>query len=117
VKRLILILCSFTLIGGCYYDVADELYPGSGGTNNCDTTVTGYAAKISPIMLANCAIPGCHVAGGSSPDLTNYTNLAANSDLVKQRAITEKNMPPAGPLSPCDILALEKWINNGSLNN
>ncbi|MEP7262906.1 MAG: hypothetical protein ABI772_00335 [Bacteroidota bacterium] len=116
-RKLILILSSCVLIGGCYYDVADELYPGNGGTANCDTTVTGYAAKISPVMSANCAIPGCHVAGGNPPDLTNYTNVSANSALIMTRAVVQKDMPPAGPMSACDILAVQRWIENGSLNN
>lgn len=105
------------MIGGCYYDVADELYPGNGGTANCDTTVTGYAAKVSPIISANCAIPGCHVTGGEPPDFTTYAEIAANSSLIMQRAVVQKDMPPAGPLTSCDILAVQRWIDNGSQNN
>ena len=115
-KKILLILSAFVLVNGCYYDVADELYPDTGSTN-CDTTVSGYAARIAPMMTANCAISGCHVAGAQTPDLSNYTDVAANSALVNERTVIIKDMPPSGPMSACDIQALEKWIDNGSLNN
>jgi hypothetical protein len=114
VKKLIVVISSVVVLNGCYYDVADELYPESAP---CDTTVKGFAAKISPIMTNNCAIPGCHVPGVQTPDLTDYSNIAANSATIKQRAVIIKDMPPTGPLSSCDIHALEQWIDNGSLNN
>jgi hypothetical protein len=113
---ILLILSSFILISGCYYDVADELYP-EGSTVTCDTTVRGYAAKIQPMIGTNCAISGCHVPGAQTPDLSTHAEVAANADIVKEQAIINKTMPPTGPLPPCDILSLEQWINNGSQNN
>lgn len=100
---------------GCYYDVAEELYPAQ-QTTNCDTT-RGYALRIAPIMATNCATTGCHVSNGQSPNLSTYAGVSANIDRVRQRAIVEKTMPPSGPLSPCDVLALQQWIDAGSQNN
>jgi hypothetical protein len=104
------------VISGCYYDVEEELYPAA-DVANCDTVNTAYSARISPLISTHCATSGCHVPNGQLPDLSNYNDVAANVDIIEQRAIIEKTMPPAGPLPPCDIIALQTWINRGALNN
>ena len=102
---------------GCYYDVEEELYPASSSTNTCDTIPPTYALKIQPMIANNCAVSGCHVSNGQSPNLSSYDNILANVSRVKARAVTEKTMPPSGPLSSCDVLALQQWINSGAKNN
>lgn len=100
----------------CYYDVESELYPAT-TISGCDTTAVTYVSTIEPIITSKCAISGCHVTGAQSPDLSNYTGLKGSIDRVNVRAITEKTMPPSGPLSPCNVLELQAWINRGAVNN
>ena len=102
-------------VQGCYYDVAEELYPAQ-QTANCDTT-RGYALRVAPIIAGNCAISGCHVSNGQTPNLSTYAGVSSNIDRIRQRAIVEKTMPPTGPLTPCDQQALQQWIDAGAQNN
>lgn len=99
---------------GCYYDNEEELYPIT------DSTEITYTKNIQPIIANNCAIPGCHVPGGSgSGDFTSYSGVKAKVDngTFHQRVIVEKTMPPAGPLGNNQLQILEKWINAGAPNN
>ena len=99
---------------GCYYDVAEELYPNSGNAN-CDTSPDVYNTKIAGIMSKSCAIAGCHVAsGGTAPDLSDSAIVYVNISRIQVRAVNDKTMPPSGPLSNCDINALQNWINGGT---
>ncbi|MBL0048533.1 MAG: hypothetical protein IPP32_10615 [Bacteroidetes bacterium] len=112
----LLILGICLSLSACYYDVESELYPAVLNTG-CDTTAVTYITTIEPIITSTCAISGCHVAGAQTPDLSNYTGLKGSIDRVSVRAITEKTMPPSGPLSPCNVLELQAWINRGAVNN
>ncbi len=104
-------------ISGCYYDVEEELYPASSNTNNCDTVVPTYSQKIAPLIASNCAASGCHVANGQSPNFSTYQNVLASVGRIKARAVTEKTMPPSGPLTVCDVKALQQWIDAGAKND
>lgn len=88
-------------------------------TSACDTLNIGFAAKIQPIMQANCV--GCHGANNPSAGI-NLTTLAgvravaSNGRLVgaisKQAGYVP--MPPAGNgLSNCHINQVKAWINQG----
>jgi hypothetical protein len=112
--KIILMACTASvLLSSCYYDVEDELYPGT----SCDLSNVTYSGAVAPLMATDCAVPGCHVSGGTSPDLSTYAGVSANSTAVKQRAVTDKNMPPSGPLSSCDQQKLQAWIDAGAPNN
>lgn len=104
-------------LGGCYYDVEEELYPGG----FCDTTAVTYAGMVKPLVQGNCAIPGCHVAGGQSPDLGTYAGVkaAADAGLLVSLAVqgNPMPMPPSGLLSACDRQRIEAWVNAGAPNN
>ena len=110
---LILISFSFT---ACYFDNEEELY----GPVTCDVTNVTYSTDIVPIINTTCATSGCHVAGGSGPgDFTTYAGLKAKVDngSFVNRVLVQKNMPPSGPLSDCNEAKLQKWIDDGALNN
>lgn len=111
-----LCLLVISVFSGCYYDVESELYPAT--TNaGCDTANVTYSTVIQPMITSNCAISGCHVAGAQLPDLSGFAGLSASIDRVTVRSITEKTMPPSGPLSSCDLTKLQVWISAGALNN
>jgi hypothetical protein len=57
------------------------------------------------------------LAGAQIPDLSTYDGVSNNILRIQVRAIDEKSMPSAGPLSACDLQKLQIWINNGAQNN
>ncbi|MES2780247.1 MAG: hypothetical protein V4651_10165 [Bacteroidota bacterium] len=124
-NKLALFLLAGTLLTGCYYDNEEELYPqtttATTATTATTSTTTGtvvtYTSDIQPLIAANCAVPGCHVAGATFPDLSSYTGLKNNITAVKTRAIDQQTMPAAGPMSSADIAKLQSWIDAGALNN
>lgn len=110
---LIILFISITL-SGCYFDNEEELY----GIPTCDTTNVSFTADIQPIINANCV--SCHTAGGSAPgDFTTYVGIKSKVDngSFNNRVLVQKNMPPSGPLSTCEQTKIQKWIDNGALNN
>ena len=68
----VIIVLSGYLLNGCYYDNAEELYPGS---LNCDVSNLSYDLVIKPIIDSNCAISGCHVSGTGRKDLSTYQGV------------------------------------------
>ena len=114
VLPLLVAACTLSL-SSCYYDVEEELYP----STSCDLSDTKFASTVDPIITTNCAVPGCHVPGGTTPDLTTYDGVKANVDngSIQQRALVDKDMPASAPLSSCDQAKLQAWIDNGAINN
>jgi hypothetical protein len=102
---------------GCFYDIEAELYPGSG----CivpETVV--YSIDIEPIIALKCAIGNCHVTSGVAPgSFETYEGLLnkVNNGTFEERIFVRQDMPPSGPLSSCEIQILQKWIDQGALNN
>ena len=86
--------------------------------DECDTTQYAFSGQISTIIERNCATSSnCHGSGTAYGDFTTYEGISQQAYAIEQRAIIYKNMPPAGPLSDCDMLLLKKWIDNGAENN
>lgn len=114
-----------TLVSSCYYDSQDELYP-LVSQAKCDTTNAAYSGQVSAIVATNCLM--CHSTAASTSTgggiiLESYDNLsfyALNGSLVNSingtggKALMPKN---GAKMSSCDIAIIEKWVNDGSLNN
>lgn len=102
-------------MSGCYYDNEEELYP----TGTDTTSVVTYQLTIQPMIAGNCAISGCHVTNGQSPDLSTYQGVFDNRSQVKARAVngTPSPMPAAGLMSADNRNKLAKWIDSGAPNN
>lgn len=100
------------LLNACYYDNAEELYPGS---LNCDISNLSYDLVIKPIIDTNCAISGCHVSGTGRKDLSTYQGLkdVIDDGRLNQFVVIDKSMPPSGPMSTCNIAKIEAWIQDG----
>jgi beta-mannanase len=111
-KKIIVLsfLMGLIILTGCYYDKEDKLYPNN--ADDCNAVLT-YNNGIKTLVNASCAISGCHIAGGISPDLSNYTSLKANITKVTKRAIIDKNMPAPSGMSACNITKLDNWIKAG----
>lgn len=106
---------------GCYYDNVEELYEFEDQLNEseCDNIDVSYAADILPMIQGNCSTPGCHVAGGNGILFENYGNVKAKVDngSMLELVVNNQTMPPAQPLTGCQILQMESWITAGALNN
>lgn len=104
-------------LGGCYYDVEEELYP----DRFCDLANVTFSGTVQPLIQGNCAVPGCHVAGAQTPDLSSYAGIkaAADAGALVSRAVQgdPSPMPPTGLLPDCDRRRIEAWVNAGAPNN
>lgn len=107
------------LYTGCYYDVAEELYP----PVDCNTDSVTYSQEITTIMIDNCY--GCHSLDANQGDIIveGYDKLKAlvdNGSLIgsiKAEAGYSAMPKDAAALSDCDIAKVEKWIADGAPNN
>lgn len=135
----IALLASFAFgLTACVHEppLAPELLGGTGGGGNggggtgvpCDSNVVYFNQQVMPILLSNCAVPGCHNLPTDDNDriqITSYESLM-NSDIVDNgdllEAITETDpddimpRPPAEPLTPSEIALIALWIQQGAQN-
>ena len=96
-----------------------------------DTATVSFSKDIQPIFTASCALAGCHVSGGQTPNLTKgfaYQSLfdedmivpfdPTNSELMGW--LTGK-LSPVMPLGSGPDPAINdkvyNWIYQGALNN
>lgn len=93
--------------------------------------IPSFKTDISPILMNQCALAGCHVADGPDDvDLRTYDTLqkggehgaiilvgnAQESELVEE--IVKRKMPPDGPYVEADqIQLIIDWINAGAKDN
>ena len=114
----ILTITCLVLVGlfGCTYEVAGP----------CDTGMNvSYAGEILPLLGDHCSVPGCHVGAFPSAglDLSSDSAVAesANDGKLLERlqlpGVDPKSMPPSGPLTECDVLLFETWVNEGAQIN
>lgn len=106
--------------GGCYYDSEEFLY----GIENCDLSAEiSYESYIAPLLNENCNM--CHASdialGGIILDGYDAVKEVADNGKL-YGAISHSNgyspMPKnAGKFDDCTIAHIQKWINEGTLNN
>ena len=114
---------------GCYNDNEQTLY-GNNNTVVCDTSAATFAAIISPIIVQNCAIPGCHTNSSyqfnGGVNFEGYVNIQKyiKSDNGRSFFGTTRQLPGYSPmprdgvkLPDCTINKLQAWFNRGYLNN
>lgn len=100
----------------------------------CDPDTVYFQQTVLPLLVSNCAIPGCHDPGTAEDGvvLTNYDNIIESGDVDPfdldgsdlYEVITETDpddlMPPPGeypPLTSSEIEVIRTWILQGALNN
>jgi hypothetical protein len=114
-KKLFIVLICTAFLTSCYYDKEEELYP---NTSTTSPVVVSYNTDVKPLMIQNCATPGCHVSGGAPPNLSTYTGLFGSRTIVKSRANSASNpMPSSGLMSVANRNLLNSWIDAGAPNN
>lgn len=109
----------------------DELSPGEYNVTvrdavGCTTTVPAqipsgisFDASVKDIISTNCAVTGCHVAGGRSPNFEVKDNILANAGRIRERT-SEKTMPPPSSgrsLTDEQIAQIACWVSDGALDN
>lgn len=83
----------------------------------CTDTIS-FSTQIAPMIEENCA--GCHGSGaGTSPVLSNYTEISQNADAIIQALRgTPQLMPQGGPaLSDSLIQQFQCWLQQGRMDN
>ncbi len=142
-KLNISLVCFFIgllVIVSCKHDPLEP--PLKGGSNggsgeeqnqNCDPDTIYFAQTILPLLVSNCAMPGCHSAASAEDGviLNNYENIINTGDVRAfdldgsdlYEVITEddpdKIMPPPGegtPLSSEQVALIAAWIQQGAMN-
>lgn len=87
----------------------------------CDSTASGFAAVIQPMMTKYCV--GCHAYpnAGAGVDLSSHLGVknAINQGLMKSLEHTGYYPMPKGgsKLSDCEINQVRKWIQKGAPND
>jgi hypothetical protein len=93
-----------------------------------------FSDSIQPILTANCAISGCHVAAAQAPNLSpgfaynslingGFINKTSPDSSIIYGCLTGSDtkiqqMPPKGPYNPSNIESLIlTWIQQGAPNN
>jgi hypothetical protein len=125
-KKTLLGLLLITGLASCYNDKYDKLYPvPATHIVTCDSAGSiSYTKSVKPVIAANCAISGCHIASGTTGyDYTDTTVLKANSlagwvvqDInFMPSGRGHNNMPLAGnKLSACNIAIITNWVTQGA---
>ncbi len=121
IKIILILGIAFTT--GCYYDNEERLYPRL--SSPCDDTIVTFSKTVTPI-LQTCL--SCHSNSKASNEgggikLENYADIKTyviNGKLMGavNHATGYIPMPNGGGKLPdCEISQLQKWIDNGKLNN
>ncbi len=116
-KKTRLMLALSMLLGGCYYDNEEELYPSPTTSGGDTTVVVKYSSDIEPLINQHCY--GCHSAASyqavGKVNLEGYANAksAAQKPKFVQCVRWEQgcNMPPSGRLPADQLQKIERWIS------
>lgn len=106
-----------TFLISCYAENEEELF--------AVPARPSFAAHIQPIITQSCAIPSCHTTDGNQILFNTYEEVKAKVDnqelpsSFKQRVLVLRDMPPSTQpaLSDIQIQTIERWIEQGALNN
>lgn len=123
------------MLPGCKHEppisplVDDGGNGGGGGDVPCDSNVVYFQQQVLPILISNCAVPGCHDQATDDNDwiqITDFTTLL-NSGIIQDGDLVEalnetdpdKVMPPPDQpgLTDQQIDLIELWIAQGAQNN
>lgn len=103
----------------CSSDNEEDLTPENEENNNpCNTEEISYNNGIATVLSDNCTLSGCHNAQAAQP-LTTYAELMTyvNSGAFERRVVEQRNMPPAGSLSDCEMEQITDWLAAGAPEN
>lgn len=111
-------LLGMTFLQSCTKaNVSQYAVPGT-----CSDTIS-FAAKIQPLIMANCATGGCHDASTqqSGYNLTTHANIAGNAQIILSSMRWESGITPMpyqmSQLPDSLIQQFSCWVNQGTLDN
>lgn len=120
-KIALILLIAF--VSGCYYDSEEQLYPKI--STPCDDINVTFSGTVKPILqiCQTCHSNANSISSGGGVRLQDYNDILGyvkNGKLMG--SITHSKgyieMPQGGAKIPdCEINQLQKWIDNGTLNN
>lgn len=109
--------------------VTETPNPGSSG-RTCSPDSVYFANEIQPLVNANCSMSGCHdaITHEEGLNLTTYTGIlkivspgkSSSSKLYKEIVRTDKDRmppPPMPAMSADQVAKIQRWINQGAVNN
>lgn len=127
IKRGVCILFTSVILYSCYRHNDGAISPMSTapGSSICDTSNVSYDSTISPILLQNCAITGCHASGSATGGYTFDSYSGVRTAVLAGRligAITHASgfspMPKdRAMLDDCQVALLTSWVEHGAQNN
>ena len=95
----------------------------------CDSTTVYFQQQVLPILISNCAIPGCHNLPTDDNDdiqITSYASLM-NSGIVQDGDFWDNindtdpddrmPPPPQSPLTQEQLAVIGTWLQQGAQNN
>ena len=105
--------------------------PVNPGASTCSPDTVYFQQAVLPILISNCAVPGCHDATtheegyvfNSYQQVMKVVRAGRPNDSKLYKVITDDDpkdrMPraPRAPLTQVQIAAIEKWIKQGANNN
>lgn len=120
-SKLIFMFLLAICICSCSYDSENDLVETSIDPIDPDIVVT-YTDNISQIMQSACI--GCHSSppvNGAPFALVNFSQVDQRAALILNRMSRQSGtpgaMPPSGRLPQATIDLVERWINDGQLEN
>lgn len=110
---------SIALFAACSNDNEEDLLGDGDDTDGCGTETISLADDIQPIIASNCAVSGCHVTGGQSPDFTQKQNIITRASSIRSRTSNGSMPPPQSSLSLSSeqIGKISCWVENGAEDN
>lgn len=108
------VLSALLALQGCYYDVEEELYPGS-----CQPLTPSWSASVAPLVAERCSGSSCHSPGSPYVTISNYTEVKSLVDESKfqDRVLVLRDMPDGSSLNKCQLDMLQAWVDAGAPNN
>ncbi|RYZ59394.1 MAG: hypothetical protein EOP07_04100 [Proteobacteria bacterium] len=58
--------------------------------------------RMQAIVTSNCAVSGCHVSGGQTPNYSGISETAMRADTTARNQVAQGIMPQGTTLSPAD---------------
>jgi hypothetical protein len=85
----------------------------------CNTGDVSYAADVHPIILAKCAVEGCHNGDNGADKKWTEFDLFHSKSKTARSYVIQRIMPPDGatPLTQEEINSIACWVDQGSLKN
>ena len=115
-KKIAIVLIVLS-IGACSSENEEELFGDKDSAGEPLPAVVSLSTDIVPIMDAKCAIPGCHVAGNTFPNLSVKSVIISQADRVKVRTRVGGGMPRTGSITNFQRDLIAKWVDDGAQDN